>query len=83
MLKSVEGIYRDGKIELAEAPSDVQDDTRVIVTFLGSNQVDLRTRGIGEEQAATQVRRLATFAEDWGSPDMDIYDDYDKAKNRP
>ena len=34
MLKSVEGVYRDGKIELTELPGDVQDETRVIVTFL-------------------------------------------------
>ena len=34
MLKSVEGVYRDGKIELTEFPGDVRNDTRVIVTFL-------------------------------------------------
>jgi hypothetical protein len=82
MLRSVEGIFRNGKVELAEAPSDVRDDTRVIVTFLGSNHVDLQARGIGEAQAAHLRSRLATFAEDWGSPEMDIYDDYDRAKDR-
>jgi hypothetical protein len=34
MLKSVEGVYRDGKIELTEFPGDVRNDTPVIVTFL-------------------------------------------------
>ena len=37
MLKSVEGIYQNGRIELAELPGDVQE-TRVIVTFLPSSQ---------------------------------------------
>ena len=34
MLKSIQGVYRKGKIEIAEVPDDVQDDTPVIVTFL-------------------------------------------------
>ena len=33
MLKSVEGIYQNGRIELTELPEDVQE-ARVIVTFL-------------------------------------------------
>ncbi len=82
MLKSVAGIYRDGKIELAELPGDVRDETRVIVTFLDSGHVDLRARGIDEAHAAELRARLATFAEDWDSPEMDLYDDYDVAKAR-
>ena len=41
MLKSIEGVYRDGKVELAELPAGVRDETRVIVTFLESGYVDL------------------------------------------
>ena len=82
MLRSVEGVYRDGKIELAELPGDVRDETRVIVTFLDSGHVDLRARGIDEAHAAELRARLATFAEDWDSPEMDLYDDYDAAKAR-
>ncbi|MBD2301353.1 hypothetical protein H6G80_24715 [Nostoc sp. FACHB-87] len=33
MLQSIEGIYKNGKVELAELPSDVSE-SRVIVTFL-------------------------------------------------
>lgn len=33
MLQSIEGIYRDGKVELTELPSDVLE-SRVIVTFV-------------------------------------------------
>ena len=80
MPKSVAGVYRNGKIELAEAPENVPNEAHVIVTFLDSGPIDLRTRGIDEAQAADLRARLKTFAEDWNSPDMDVYDDYDAAK---
>jgi hypothetical protein len=80
MLKSVEGVYRDGKIELAELPRDVRDETRVIVTFLETSHIDLQVRGIDEAQAAELRAQLGTFAEEWDSPDMAIYDHYDAAK---
>lgn len=80
MLKSVEGVYRDGKIELAELPGDVRDETRVIVTFLETGHIDLQARGIDEAPAAKLRAQLGTFAEEWDSPDMAIYDHYDAAK---
>lgn len=80
--KRIEGLYRNGKIELAESPGDVPDETPVIVTFLEAGPVDLRTRGIDERQAAELRARLATFAEEWDSPEMNIYDDYDAAKSK-
>lgn len=80
MLRSVEGVYRDGRIELKESPGEVSDETPVIVTFLDDGGVDLRSRGIDEVQAAELRARLAPFAEDWESPEMDIYDDYDAAR---
>ena len=81
MLNSIEGIYRKGKVELVEVPSNINDDTRVIVTFLKSGSIDLRKRGIDEAQAADLRGRLSTFAEDWNSPEMDIYDDYDATRS--
>jgi hypothetical protein len=33
-LLTVEGIYKDGKVELSERPGQVNSPTRVIVTFL-------------------------------------------------
>jgi hypothetical protein len=80
MLKTVEGVFRDGKVELAEMPSGVHEETPVIVTFLEPHVVDLRSRGIDEVQAADLRRRLATFSEDWESPEMELYDHYDAAK---
>jgi len=37
--------------------------------------VDLRSRGIGEAQAADLRARLKTFAEDWERPEAAIYDE--------
>jgi len=74
MLKSIEGVYRDGRIELTEpVPGDAEH--RVIVTFLSdAGPVDLTERGINQEQAADLRRRLGAFAEDWQQPEMDVYD---------
>ena len=80
MLKSVTGIYRAGKVELVEVPINVADETSVIVTFLESGAIDLQDRGIDEEQAADLRARLQAFAEDWDSPEMTAYDDYDNVK---
>jgi hypothetical protein len=82
MLKTIEGIYRDGKIELAESAGNIPEETPVIVTFLEPRGVDLQARGIDEVQAADVRARLAAFAEDWESPEMGLYDDYDAAKAR-
>ena len=74
MLKNVSGVYRNGKIELAEVPHHLPDETRVIVTQIEDHSLDLRTHGIDETQAADLRARLRTFAEDWESQEMDIYD---------
>jgi hypothetical protein len=41
MLKTVEGFYRDGKIELAEMPGAAPEASPVLVTFLDPNQVNV------------------------------------------
>jgi YgiT-type zinc finger domain-containing protein len=40
MLTSVEGIYRDGRVEFLEVPSNLRDEMRVIVTFLDAAGAD-------------------------------------------
>ncbi len=80
MLVTVQGVYRNGKVELTEPPNNVRDETRVVVTFLEPTGIDLMTRGIDEKQAAELRARLATFVEDWDSPEMSIYDNYDAIK---
>jgi len=82
MLTSIEGIYRSGKIELSELPQGVQDGAAVIVTFLPAGPIDLHERGIDPAQAAEIRARLASFSEDWDTPEMSIYDDYDNAKRK-
>ena len=74
MLAGIEGIYRNGEIELSEVPAGIDDNTHVIITFLPKTSVDLRERGIGREQAADLRARLEAFAEDWNSPEMSMYD---------
>ena len=75
MLSSVQGIYRDGKIELQEVPPDLKE-ARVIVTFLPrEGPIDLRARGIDEAEAARMRAQFETIAEDWERPEMDVYDD--------
>lgn len=83
MLSSVEGIYRNGKIEISELPANVRDETRVIVTFMPNGDVDLNARGIDQTQAAELRVKLAAFAEDWESPEMNVYDNYGAAKSEP
>lgn len=75
MLKSIKGIYRDGKVVLLETPGDLTEG-KVIVTFLGeSGLVELQSRGIDREQAGDLRIRLSRFTEDWEQPEMDAYDD--------
>jgi hypothetical protein len=75
MLKAVQGIYRDGKIELSETPPDIKE-ARVVVTFLPADgPIDLRSIGITEAEAAELRWRLQAFEEDWNRPDMDVYND--------
>jgi hypothetical protein len=80
MLTSVEGIYRNGRVELTEEPRKVPEGTLVIVTFMQPGDVDLELQGINPAEAEVLRASLATFSEDWGSPEMSIYDNYDAAK---
>ena len=82
MLRTIEGIYREGKVELAERPDGLGEDVPVLVTFLESRREDLQARGIDQAHAAELRARLATFAADWDGAEMDIYDDYDSARVR-
>jgi hypothetical protein len=78
MSKTIGGVYRDGKVELNKVPLDVPQGTHVTVTF-PETSYDLRELGIDEAQAADLRARLRAFAEDWESPEMNIYDNYGKS----
>ena len=51
---------------------------KVVLGTVGN--IDLRERGIDAAQAAEMRARLASFAEDWESPEMNVYDNYDEEK---
>ena len=80
MLTTVEGIYRNGRVELAENPNGAKDGTSVIVTFIGVKTINLASQGIDKAQAEILRASLFSFSEDWNSPEMSIYDNYDTAK---
>ena len=74
MLKSVEGVFRNGKVELLE-PAPTQDASRVVITFLPqAHGVDLASRRIDTAQAVDLRARLRAF-EDWDRAEMDVYDE--------
>ncbi len=82
MFTSVEGVYQDGVIKLAEQPAQVPAGSPVIVTFLQDGGADLRAYGIDAAAAAELRAKLSAFAEDWDSPEMAAYDNYHVAKAR-
>jgi len=81
MLTSIQGVYRKGRVQLTQKPKNVTDETIVIVTFLETKSIDLRKRGINRAKARKLRAQLATFAEDWESPEMSAYDNYDATKS--
>jgi hypothetical protein len=60
-LLTVEGIYRDGKVELIEPPTQVDEDARVLVTFLPA--VDSRGQAPGERTPDHETLRQQAFAQ--------------------
>lgn len=40
MLKTIEGIYQNGQIQLTELPQNINEQTQVLVTFLDTNNID-------------------------------------------
>jgi hypothetical protein len=78
MIKTVEGIYQDGRVELVEQPETTGDRIQVLVTFLDASSTDptklrqlidrLETiAGIQqgfEELNAGQTRPISQFEQD-------------------
>jgi biopolymer transport protein ExbD len=83
MSQQLTGIYRQEPIELPEKPSHLSDETQVFITVSESPDLRLNTQEITPEQAQQLRHSLASFAEEWNSPEMSIYDDYDAAKLNP
>lgn len=78
---SLESAIGSALLDIQKAGFDtdhVHIKPKVVLGTVGS--IDLRERGIDEVQAAEIRARLASFAEDWESPEMDVYDNYDEEK---
>ena len=70
---TIEGIYKDDKIELLETVSEVRQ-AKVLITFLENSDIDLKTLGISEKEAEELRAKFAAF-EDWNDPALDVYND--------
>jgi hypothetical protein len=63
MLVSVEGVYRNGRVELIESPNNVPEGACVIVTFVSSNDIiafPVRKRYIIDVKKLNQQRSNCT-----------------------
>lgn len=72
MLKSIEGIYRDGTVELSELPQNISSHTKVIVTFLEDIEVSkMKNQGSSEqvEQLPVTYHDLDSLAGTWNEED--------------
>ena len=58
---TVEGVYKDGRVELEEKPAGLDEAVRVLVTFLPANGVERATEAGPKEhtQAREELRRQA------------------------
>ncbi|MGL5035210.1 MAG: hypothetical protein ACRC6M_15580 [Microcystaceae cyanobacterium] len=80
MSQQLIGIYRQGHIELGENHPHLPDETPVLVTLSHLQDIPLDTQAITQQQAQQLRHSLASFAEEWDSPEMTIYDNYDEVK---
>jgi hypothetical protein len=76
MIQSVEGVFRNGKVELLELPVNVSE-ARVIVTFLPETIEPSGEPLFSPEEVADLRGKLEAWEEDWSAPGMEAYDDYE------
>ena len=70
MLKCVEGVYRNGEVELLESPPNVTE-SRVIVAFLEGPSSG---PSLSPEELAELRGKLAAWEDDWNATGMEAYD---------
>lgn len=62
MLKTVEGVCRDRRIELANLPEDVENSSSVLITFLDEGMVDpVQLRRLIEQLGAMEAAYIERF----------------------
>lgn len=76
----LQGTYRNGRVELKDNPAGLAENSPVLVT-ISTLPVDLGMVGISPKTAAELRAHMAGFAEEWDSPEMEVYDDYDAAQS--
>ncbi len=69
---TIEGTYKNGQVVLSEMPN--LSESKVLITFLATQEINLAERGINETQAFELKSKLSSIANDWNEPEMDIYD---------
>ena len=82
MIQTLEGVFRNGKVELLDQPENVME-ARVIVTFLPE---PIGLEGLPTftpEEVADLRGKLAAWEEDWNAPGMEAYDDYETRRCGP
>ena len=82
MIQTVEGIFRNGKVELLEEPANIHE-ARVIVTFLPAEIGPNGGSAFTPDEVAEVRGKLAAWEEDWHAPGMEAYDDYETRRRMP
>lgn len=82
---TIEGVYRNGKIELSETPVGV-DEARVMVVFLPASEAESRTAGAEAERRERAKRLLARMRKGYhlggGRPYQDRGEIYERCDRR-
>lgn len=83
MLTTVEGVFKDGRIELREAPPGVEE-ARVIVTFLPGTP---ESRSASSRSASEANRRMLALLQAWQAEPLTadeerLLDDFDDFQAR-
>jgi len=82
MMRSVKGVYHNGKIQLSEEPEDITE-AQVIVTFLPRSPRRADAPPLSPEETVELRGMLAAWEEDWNAPGMEAYDDYEARRRGP
>ena len=73
MLECVEGVFRNGRVELLEKP-ETSGESRVLVTFLGKSPNGSGGPQMSNAELIESRSKLAAWEEDWNAPGMEAYD---------
>jgi hypothetical protein len=83
-LLTVEGIYKEGKVELTERPPHIEEAARVLVTFLPPGDLnhtsiehEIRDRETLRQQAFAQMREGIHFGRPPFPRREELYDRFD------